>query len=503
MDDNVESRLSLKALEYKLSGIKKLSSKQLKKNKNTYTLGGLTIDISRNFLNQEVLNDLFLLAKNLNLKKNITKLANNQYYSISEAKKVSHLYLRNSSSFKSSLGKMLKLYDLFIKRDTNPSKIKKVEYVIVVGIGGSIAGSKLLSQALSNYKINNLKTFYISSADTTEIDDALKECVLSKTLFIFCSKSFKTQEVILNLKYIREEALKEIDKTHLKDNFIAITSFKDAALKMGFKNSRILSFSNNIPGRFSLTSSIIFPVLLEIGKSNIKKFFDGVKLMDKHFCKKKYEDNIPVILSLISVWNINFLYKNTLCVCPYNYRLRNFADYLQQQEMESNGKSTDIQGNKIPFATSPIIFGQRGTECQHSFFQMIHQGHVDISVDFIAALESKNNSSIKFLLSNLLAQAELCFSGKNTQKLYKKINGGTSSNIILLDSVNPETIGSLLSMYEHKIFTEGLLWNINSFDQWGVEEGKISAKKILNIIKKKKDLKKISKVLESLSKNTK
>ena len=134
---------------------------------------------------------------------------------------------------------------------------------------------------------------------------------------------------------------------------------------------------------------------------------------------------------------------------------------------------------------------------------MIHQGHVDISVDFIAALESKNNNSIKFLLSNLLAQAELCFSGKNTQKLYKKINGGTSSNIILLDSVNPETIGSLLSMYEHKIFTEGLLWNINSFDQWGVEEGKISAKKILNIIKKKKDLKKISKVLESLGKNTK
>ncbi len=488
MDDNHENRLRDIALEIKLNS--KIPQSTCQKNqklkKHIFNRNSLIIDISRNFLNSVIFRDLIQLATKLRINESIQDIFTNRYVSTTESKKVSHIYLRNDQKFNKSIDKIIDLYENIKRGNLRSDKGEKFKYIIYVGIGGSLIGPKVLSESLKDYHTKFFKCFYVSSVDYAEIDDALKNCELSKTLFIFASKSFTTREVLMNLSYIKS---KFGPKKHLKDvmksNFLAITANIDNARKEGFVSSKIISFSKNIPGRFSLTSSISLPVLFDIGKKNYLNFFKGINQMDYHVRTSNYENNIPLILALISIWNINFLDKKVLSICPYNFRLRNIVDHLQQQEMESNGKSFDKEGKRIYFSTSPIVFGQRGSECQHSFFQMIHQGDANLSIDFIGVIDKNNPEASKFLLSNMIAQADLCFSGKKNKPAYKTINHGTPNNIILMKDLSPKSMGMLLSLYEHKFFLEGLLWNINSFDQWGVEQGKILAKKIQSSLDKK------------------
>ena len=488
MDDNYENRLRDSALEIKLNNKIPLSTHQKNKNlkKHIFSKDNLIIDISRNFINKDILRDLIKMASQQELNKSIQDLFDNKYISASESKKVSHVHLRNKDNFNKSLEKIINLYENIKKGLLRSNTGEKFTNVVYVGIGGSLIGPKVLSESLKDYHTKYFKCFYISSVDYSEIDDVLQNCELSTTLFIFASKSFTTKEVLMNLSHVK---LTYIPKTYIKDvmksNFIAITANVANAKKEGFTSSKIISFSKNIPGRFSLTSVISLPVLFEIGKKNFLDFFKGIQQIDKHVRTSTYENNIPLILALISIWNINFLDKRVLSICPYNFRLRNVVDHLQQQEMESNGKSCDREGKRVYFPTSPIVFGQRGSECQHSFFQMIHQGNNELSIDFIGVINKNNPEASKFLLSNMIAQADLCFLGKKNKFPFKTINYGTPSNIILLKNLSPKSMGMLLSLYEHKFFLEGLLWNINSFDQWGVEQGKILAKKIQSSLDKK------------------
>ena len=488
MDDNHENRLRDTALEIKLNS--KIPQSSCQKNnslkKNIFTRDSLIIDISRNFLDRRIFKDLIELANQLKINKSIQDIFKNKYVSKTESKTVSHIHLRNISGFKKSLEKILKIYDEVKEGLLRSHTKEKFLYIVYVGIGGSLIGPKVLSESLRDYHDNIFKCYYVSSVDCSEMDDVLKNCDINKTLFIFASKSFTTKEVLLNLSYIKSriKSKKEL-RDIMKSNFIAITANTSNAKKEGFPTSKIISFSKNIPGRFSLTSVISMPVLFEIGKKNYLDFFKGINKMDNHVKTSKYENNIPLVLALISIWNINFLDKKVLSICPYNYRLRNIVDHLQQQEMESNGKSYDIDGKRIYFPTSPIVFGQRGSECQHSYFQMIHQGDSELSIDFIGVINRNNPTASQFLLSNMIAQADLCFAGQKNKPAYKTINNGTPNNIILLKNLSPESMGMLLSLYEHKVFLEGLLWKINSFDQWGVEQGKILAKKIQSSFRKK------------------
>ncbi len=486
MVDSVENRLANYALEIKVNDkLSSIKSNKLDKKSSYLKFKSLSVDISRNYIDKKILADLIKLSKNFNVKSRIREIYTNNYISKTESKKVSHVFSRNTSSLDKTLSKMTKIYNDIITGKKKSFAEHPFKNVIHIGIGGSVIGPKIVSEALKDYSLNKFKIHYVSSPDIRELDDVLETCDINETLFIVASKSFNTKEILLNLKYIKKKFTGKNIRRFIQNNLIAITSSKRSAVKMGFDKSMILDFSQQIPGRFSLTTCISFSVLLDIGLDNYVRFLDGFRSMDKHFFTSTYDSNIPLLLALISIWNINFLNLNTLSICPYSFRLRGLVEHFQQQEMESNGKSTDKEGNEIPFSTSPIVFGQRGSECQHSFLQMIHQGTHSTSIDFIGVVDNEKKESSQFLLSNMISQADICFHGKKSAVSFKNINNGTPSNIIILDSITPENIGILLSLYEHKVFLEGVLWNINSFDQWGVEYGKTLAKRIQSSFRKK------------------
>lgn len=492
----------------------KILNKKTPKKNLIYTFNNLTIDISRHLIDEEVLKNLLAFSKSINIKSKINQLFNNKYKSQSENKKVSFLYERSDKNLKKkNINKLFELHDLIKNGKWKNSSDKDFKYVVHIGIGGSILGPKATSHALKDYHDKQLQVYYASSADTSEIDDILEKCVLDETLFIFASKSFETKEVLINYTHIKNKLLKTTKKPKdIQDNFLAITTNKDNALKLGMNPKHIIIFSKNIPGRFSLSSSISFTLLLQIGKNNYTRFINGINKMDVHFKSSKIDSNIPLLLALISIWNIN--YKNIIsnCILTYNHRLRSLSSFIQQLEMESNGKSINNYNQRVDYNTSPFVFGLQGTECQHSIFQMVHQGTLKTSMDFIGVINSDHSrrrytlqekASSNFLLSNLIAQADLSFDGKQESKQYKILNGKNPSTVILLDMLTPESLGALISLYENKIVSEGLLWDINSFDQWGVEEGKSASKKVFKKINSKLKLKNTTEIIKVIRKKIK
>ncbi len=481
MDDKLlDKNLIISAVDNKLNHKNRKSQKDSLIFKN----GNITVDITRNFIDKQTLSKFFKLLKDIEIKKEITKLFSNKFKSKSENKFVSHIFLRNSQQGKKTINDMHDMYDRIRENSLKNFTTRKIKNIIHIGIGGSNLGPKFVCNSLKDYSTKNFNIEFVSSSDTRELQDTIRNLDLEETIFIFSSKSFITKEILINLEYIKKVLKSKLDSPKfLSRHLFAITSDKFEAIKKGIDANKILIFSENIPGRFSVTSALSFIILLQIGKANFKKFYKGIVEMDNHFKRTKISNNISMILAIISIWNINFFSIRNFCVCPYNYRLKDVIEYIQQIEMESNGKSSDIHFDEINIDTSPIVFGQAGTDCQHSFFQMIHQGSQDIALDFIGVIDSNDNKlSSNFLISNLIAQANLCFYGKGSKKNNKKISGNNPSNIILMNKVDPHSIGNLISMYEHKVFVEGILWNINSFDQWGVEEGKLLASKFINKI---------------------
>lgn len=363
----------------------------------------------------------------------------------------------------------------------------RVRDVVNIGIGGSDLGPRMVYHALRAFHRDDITVHFVSNVDGADIDSVLRRCDPATTLFLIASKTFATSETMTNAHTARAWLLRGMngDDAAIARHFIALSTNADAVAAFGIAADNMFPFRDWVGGRYSLWSAIGLPVALGIGFDNFRALLDGAHRMDRHFREAELSENMPVIMALLGVWYRNFWGAQAQAVVPYSRDLALLPAWLQQTDMESNGKAVTRDGERAPYDTGPVIFGAPGTDAQHAFFQLIHQGTTMIPCDFIAPVEapSPHADHHRILLANMVAQAEalrhgrsLAASGNDPQK---EFTGGRPSSLLLLPRLDPYYLGMLLALYEHKIFTQGILWNINSFDQWGVELGKVLAGDIL------------------------
>lgn len=370
---------------------------------------------------------------------------------------------------------------------------KPIRYIVNLGIGGSDLGPYMVTEALTPYRKNNLEIFFVSNVDGTHITETLKKIQPDETLFIVASKTFTTQETMTNAQTARNWLLQHCsDGNCVAKHFVALSTNSQAVKDFGIDEQNMFPFSEWVGGRYSLWSAIGLSIALYIGFDHFDELLRGAYSTDEHFRHTPFEQNIPVLMALIGVWYVNFFGAATEAILPYDQYLHRFAAYLQQGDMESNGKSTGRNGNPVSYATGPVIWGEPGTNGQHAFYQLIHQGKQMIPCDFIAPAISHNpiGDHHQKLLSNFFAQTEALLKGKTKEELeaagtppelvpHKTFTGNRPTNSFLCKQITPYTLGQLIAFYEHKIFVQGIIWNIYSFDQWGVELGKALANNIL------------------------
>jgi glucose-6-phosphate isomerase len=359
----------------------------------------------------------------------------------------------------------------------------------------------MVTEALKPYQIDDIQTYFVSNVDGTHIAETFKKITPDETLFLIASKTFTTQETMTNAFTARDWFLKSAnDEKHIAKHFVALSTNEKEVVKFGIDKNNMFEFWDWVGGRYSLWSAIGLSIALTIGYNNFEELLKGAFASDQHFRTEKLEKNIPVLMALIGLWYANFWGTQSEVILPYDQYLHRFAAYLQHGNMESNGKCVDRSGNAVNYATGSVIWGEPGTNGQHAFYQLIHQGTVLIPADFIAPAISHNpiGDHHTKLLSNFFAQTEALMNGKNEKEVkaelakagkseeeikrltpFKVFEGNKPSNSILMKKITPFTLGSLIALYEHKIFTQGVIWNIFSFDQWGVELGKQLANKIL------------------------
>jgi glucose-6-phosphate isomerase len=377
---------------------------------------------------------------------------------------------------------------------------KSITDIVNIGIGGSDLGPYMVTEALRPYW-KNIKPHFVSNVDGTHIAETLKTLNPETTIFIIASKTFTTQETMTNAETARSWLLEKTDgKADVAKHFVAVSTNKDEVTRFGIDPENMFVFWDWVGGRYSLWSSIGLSIACTLGFDIFEEILEGAHAMDKHFRDEPFEKNIPVILALLGVWYNNFFGAASEAILPYDQYLHRFAAYFQQGNMESNGKSTDRQGHPVTYQTGPVIWGEPGTNGQHAFYQLIHQGTKIIPCDFIAPAISHNpiGDHHEKLLSNFFAQTEALMMGKTLLEVQEELarsgmskdsvdfhapfrvfDGNRPTNSILFKKLTPRTLGSLIAMYEHKIFVQGIIWNVFSFDQWGVELGKVLAKKIL------------------------
>lgn len=386
---------------------------------------------------------------------------------------------------------------------------KAITDVVNIGIGGSDLGPFMVTEALRPYK-NHLNMHFVSNVDGTQIAETLKVLNPETTLFLIASKTFTTQETMTNAHSARDWLLAQAkDEQHIAKHFVALSTNSEQVAKFGIDTANMFEFWDWVGGRYSLWSAIGLSIILSVGYDNFVQLLEGAHAMDKHFTQTAFEKNIPVLLGLIGIWYNNFFESETEAILPYDQYMHRFAAYFQQGNMESNGKYIDRNGNKVSYQTGPIIWGEPGTNGQHAFYQLIHQGTKMIPCDFIAPAVTHNplGDHHDKLLSNFFAQtealafgktrevvdAEFAAQGKNPADMeyvapYKVFEGNRPTNSILLKEITPYSLGALIAMYEHKIFTQGAILNIFTFDQWGVELGKQLASRILPELESKDEI---------------
>ena len=370
---------------------------------------------------------------------------------------------------------------------------RPLNHIVNLGIGGSDLGPQMAYQALRFYAQRDLHFHFVSNLDPTHLAETLRPLSPENTLFIIASKTFTTQETLANAAGARAWLLKHFaEETALSGHFAAVTSNPQAALGFGVAAENIFEFWDWVGGRYSLASAVGLPVMMAIGPERFNEMLRGFWAMDSHFRQSPWEANLPVLLALLGIWQINFHDAPTHAVLPYDQYLRRFPAYLQQLDMESNGKRVDRQGREVDCPTGPVLWGEPGTNGQHAFFQLLHQGSRPVPCDFIGFCRSLNpfKDHHERLLANMLAQSQALAFGRTRAELageniaamllpFREFPGNRPSNTILLDELTPGALGKLIALYEHKVFVQGVIWNIFSFDQWGVELGKSLAKKIL------------------------
>ena len=387
---------------------------------------------------------------------------------------------------------------------------KTIETIVNIGIGGSYLGPAMVCKALKPFGSKDINPLFVSNIDGADLAQALEKCNPETTLFIVASKTFTTQETMTNAFSAREWILSHLkNPIAIQHHFVAISTNREAVESFGISPENMFEFWDWVGGRYSLWSSIGLSIAIFLGIKNFKALLDGAHDIDNHFKTSPLEQNIPVILALIGIWNINFFNFKTHAILPYDQGLSLLPSYLQQLDMESNGKYIDRQGDPVCLDTGPIIWGESGTNGQHAFYQLIHQGTEIVPADFIMPIHSQyklgmnGDDNHKILISNFIAQtqslmlgktqvearAEMIKQGINTLEInslagHKSFLGNRPSVSILFDSLDPKTLGRLIAIYEHKIFVQGIIWNINSFDQWGVEYGKQIASLVLPELRK-------------------
>ena len=442
------------------------------------------LDFSKNRLSNNSFKLLISLCEETKLKDNIEKYFNGSVINETESRAVLHTSLRSSENdeVNKSLKKIIKISDEINTGRRLGYSGKKITDVVNIGIGGSHLGPDMVTEALSYYS-KGIKPHFISNIDPDFTSKLIEKINPETTIFIIVSKTFSTIETLENANKIRAWFIDNASEDFIKDHFFSITNNTEAPKKFGVSSENILSIPEWVGGRFSLWGSVGLVISIVIGSENFKDFLRGANEMDIHFKSTPFEKNIPVVLALISIWYNNFFKCETEAVLPYSQFLTKLPDYLQQASMESNGKSIDRSGEKVNYETGSIVWGSTGTNAQHAFFQLMHQGTKIIPSDFIAFKRSLYGDSKqhKILNSNFLAQTNALMIGKSTsgKNIHKNIDGNKPSNSILINKLDPFNLGSLIAMYENKIFTIGSILNLFSYDQWGVELGKSIAKEIL------------------------
>lgn len=463
------------------------------------------VDFSKNRVTEETINYLLQLAKEVKLKEAIECQFSGKIINQTEGRAVLHTALRAPKSaicMVDGVNVIPEVYDVKDKIQAFTNKVVNGELkgftgkaftdIVNIGIGGSDLGPAMVVEALQFYK-NHLTTHFVSNVDGDHVNEVIKKLNPETTLFVIVSKTFTTQETLSNANTIKEWFLKSGNETAIAKHFVAVSTNIQHVKSFGIDENNIFPMWDWVGGRFSLWSAVGLSISLAVGYDNFDSLLQGAHKMDTHFKNTEFENNIPVILALISVWYNNFFNAESEAIIPYSQYLNQFATYLQQGIMESNGKSVDREGNPVDYQTGTLIWGEPGTNSQHAFFQLIHQGTKLIPADFIGFVKSLhgNQDHQDKLISNFLAQTEALLNGKTKgevvsegtpEKLipFKVFAGNKPTNTIFINKLTPESLGKLIAMYEHKIFVQGVVWNIFSYDQFGVELGKQLASKILN-----------------------
>ncbi len=448
-------------------------------------VSGLYIDYSKNIISTDIMNLLCQFADATDVETSINAMFTGEKINITENRAVLHTALRSKPTQKlivdgvdiiqqvhAELEKMQRFVSTIHSGEFRGWTNKPIDTFVNIGIGGSDLGPRMVVDALTDYRQANTRSFFISNIDYQLIDELQKEINPETTLFIVSSKSFSTIETLTNAqtlkKWMQDSGCNEINK-----HFIAVSNNLEATTKFGIDSENVFQMWDWVGGRFSLWSAIGLPIALAIGFDNFKKLLAGANEMDEHFRQSPLQQNIPAILALIDYWYNQYFDAETHAFIPYDESLKLFPEYLSQLFMESNGKSSNLAGHKIDYKTMPVTWGAVGTNSQHAFFQLLHQGTHTVPIDFLAPLKKNGNQTHHaLLLSNCLAQSQALMLGEDNTNPHKHFAGNKPSTTILYSELNPDTLGALIAMYEHRTFVQGLLWQVNSFDQWGVELGK-------------------------------
>jgi glucose-6-phosphate isomerase len=468
---------------------------------------GLYLDYSKNRVTDETLNLLLQLAEEAGLRARIDAMFSGEKINITENRAVLHIALRAPKGASivvdgenvvpqvhAVLDKMSDFSDRVRRGDWKGHTGKRIRNVINIGIGGSDLGPVMAYEALKDYSERSMTFRFVSNVDGTDFAEAVHGLDPAETLFVVSSKTFTTLETMTNAHTAREWSLQGLggDSKAVAKHFVAVSTNAEKVSEFGIDTANMFGFWDWVGGRYSMDSAIGLSTMLAIGPENFRALLAGFHEMDEHFRTTPFEQNLPALLGLLSVWYTDFFGAETVAVLPYEQYLKRFPAYLQQLTMESNGKHVNLAGAEVDYPTGPIYWGEPGTNGQHSFYQLIHQGTRLIPADFIAFVETLNplGRHHDILLANVFAQTEALAFGKTVEQVkaegtpdwlvpHRVFAGNRPSNTILADRLTPQTLGKLVALYEHSVFTQGTIWNIDSFDQWGVELGKVLAQRII------------------------
>lgn len=511
MVTRLTQRPAWKALEAHYQAIKGMHLRQFfaddpkRGERFTAEAAGLYLDYSKNRITDETLHLLVQLAEECGLRERIEAMFRGDAINVTEQRAVLHIALRTPRNEKilvdgndvvpevhAVLDRMADFSDRVRSGDWQGHTGKRIRNIINIGIGGSDLGPVMAYEALRHYSLPNLSFRFISNVDGTDFVEATRGLDPEETLFIICSKTFTTTETLTNAHTARRWMLRQIkDLDGVRKHFVAVSTNAEEVARFGIDTANMFEFWDWVGGRYSMDSAIGLSTMIAIGPENFREMLAGFHAMDQHFYSAPFDRNLPVLMGLLSLWYNNFFGAQTLAVLPYEQYLKRFPAYLQQLTMESNGKHITLDGSQVDYQTSPIVWGEPGTNGQHSFYQLIHQGTRLIPCDFIGFCQTLNplGDHHDLLMANLFAQTEALAFGKTEDEVktegapdwlcpHRSFEGNRPTNTILAERLTPHTLGALVALYEQSVFTQGTIWQIDSFDQWGVELGKVLARNI-------------------------